>query len=338
MKKCMFVLLGLLAGPVFSQQFTSPRANAISAYVAISDDNFGLNWNTAGLAFGEHVFTVDFIARDHSKSISDLGAKVRLWDRHTFAVRKTPLVSMDTGFSRFPRPQTREEVTPLDLLGFILHRQDFEIGYAFRFNRKLALGVDSKRHVFSNDLFSSSRFWGFTFSAAYQFSDRLRLGLISRNSFTHHYREHFNRIAFRTAIDAEPKVFAIDYDAIPGVYTEPEWRLELGTAYRPFQPLLLAGDVFTDGSFGLGMEWQFVRNLFLRQGFQKRFNGINKEIMVTSYSLGMGINLWQARVDFSWNPWVKNEDDYRVTTTDGIIAIPAGREKYFVISALFVVR
>jgi hypothetical protein len=302
----LFVTLLLAIGTANSQEFTSARATALGSYVAVSDDVFGLDWNASGMAFSESRVQISLTNFSNSESILEAfrnyGLLARL-GRHAFAIRKTPDFLAFARFDKFPRPERVEDVISYDLLFGLAYEQDWALGYAFKFSNRLALGAEARRHKYSNNLFSSSRFWSFGFSATYVFNERFRVGVVSRNTFHDHYRKHRDRIIFQIPGNPDVTISPINFDALANVFTKPEWRLDFGAAAHPVNNLLLSLDVYSDGGFGTGLEWQVVKGLFLRQGISFKKDGLFKAEKIWAITPGIGWRYGIANFDLTlyWN-------------------------------------
>lgn len=296
----------LASGTASSQEFTSARATALGSYVAVSDDVFGLDWNASGMVFSEsrvQISLTNFSDSEHVlESFRDYGMLVRL-GRHAFAVRKTPDFLALARFKKFPQPERAEDVISYDFLFALAYEQDWALGYAFKFSNRLAFGAEAKRHKYSNNLFSSSRFWSFGFSATYAFNERLRFGLVSRNMFRDHYRQHRDRIIFQIRGNPDLTISPIDFDALANVFTKPEWRLDFGAAAQPAKNLLFSLDVYSDGGFGAGLEWQILKGFYLRQGLSYKKDGLFKAGKVLAIAPGIGCRYGIANFDLTlyWN-------------------------------------
>ncbi len=302
----LLVTLLLVIGTANSQEFTSARATALGGYVAVSNDAFGLDWNASGMIFSEGKVQIAMTNLSNSENILEsfrnYGLLVRL-GRHAFAVRKTPDFVALARFDKFPIPERVEDVISYDLLFGLAYEQDWALGYAFKLSNRLAFGAEARRHKYSNNLFSSSRFWSFGFSATYVLNERFRFGLVSRNTFRDHYRKHRDRIIFQIPGEPDVTISPIDFDALANVFTEPEWRLDFGVAAYPAKSLLFSLDVYSDGGFGTGLEWQAVKGLFLRQGISHKKDGLFKADKIWAITPGIGWHYGIAHFDLTlyWN-------------------------------------
>lgn len=334
-----FACLFLQKGIVNAQEFTSPRATALGSYVAVSDDVFGLDWNASAMAFSPSDLQVAFTNRDFSESIVNFGLFIRFRKRHTIAIRKTPDFQVFAGFRKHPEPEKIEDVTPYDLLFSLVHEQSWALGYAFRLSSRLSLGFDAKQHKYSNNLRSSSRFWSLSFGATYFLNDRLWVGLVSRNTFAAHYKEHRDRIILRFPDAPDVTVFPVDFDALPYLIAKPEWRLDLGVAARPLTNLLFSFDFYSEGGFGAGFEWEALKGFYLRQALSHKNDGLFEPQKVFAVASGIGLFYGAARFDLTLYISKGERDSAFQRSSFGQFEIqPSQSDHIFLISLLFFVK
>lgn len=342
-KTWIFLALILLTtGTASPQEFTSARATALGSYVAVSNDVFGLDWNASGMIFSEGRVQISMTNISNFESILEsfrnYGLLLRL-GRHAFAIRKTPDFVAVAGFDKFPRPERVEDVISYDLLFGLAYEQDWALGYAFKFSKRLAFGAEARRHKYSNNLFSSSRFWSFGFSATYVLNERLRIGVVSRNTFRDHYRQHRDRIIFQIPGNPDVTISPINFDALANVFTEPEWRLDFGLAAHPLKNLLLSLDVYSDGGFGAGLEWQVVKGLYLRQGISHKKDGLFKAGKVLALTPGIGWRYGIASFDLTlyWNKGTRGSA-VDINSIGEFVITPFDAGRVAVFSAIFHVK
>jgi hypothetical protein len=339
----LLVMIFVISEIVNAQEFTSPRATALGSYVAVSDDVFGLDWNASGMAFAEsrvQISLTNFSASEHVlESFNDYGLLVRFRHRHALALRKTPDFATAVGFQKFPVPESLEDVISYDLLFFLLYEQDWAVGYAFKFSDRLAFGAEARRLKYGNNLRSSSRFWSFGFSAMYVLNDRLRIGVVSRNTLRHHYRKHIDRIIFQVPGEPDVTISPINFDDLENVITKPQWRLDLGVAARPARNLLLSVDAYTDGGFGAGLEWEPWKGFFLRQGISRKSDGLFDAQKIFSFVPGIGWRYGIAAFDLAvYLDKALRDPAHDVNEIGEFVITPADYNTVVLFSALFHVK
>ncbi len=326
-----------------AQEFTSARATALGGYVAVSDDVFGLDWNISGQVFSKTDMQMSFAKQGfEGSSVNNFGLLIKFHDRHVLAIRKTPDFQTSVSFRKTPVPQVPEEVTFYDLLSFSINEQDWAFGYAFRVLSRFSLGVEARRHKFNAALFnflSSSRYWSFGFGATYIINNQLRFGAVSRNTFSHHYKKHRDRIVLQFQGQPDVTVLPLDLDGLPGVVHDPEWRLDLGLATRPLNNLLFSLDFYTNGGFGAGVEWEPLHGVYLRQGFSRKHDGLFKPEKVFVLGAGIGVRYGAAQFDVTF---YKSQGQARVIEpiSAGELEIRPniGGNRVWLLSALFFVK
>ncbi len=236
-------------------------------------------------------------------------------------------------------PDKLEDVIAYDLLSTLVYEQDWALGYAFKFSERLAFGVEARRYKYGNNLRSSSRFWSVGFSVTYLFRDWLRFGLVSRNTVLNHYHKHRERIVFQVPGEPDVTISPINFDTLPHVFTEPEWRLDFGVAGRPLNKLLFSVDVYTNGRFGAGVEWQTLNGLYLRLGVSRKHDGLFKAEKFVALVPGLGWRYGVAQFDIAlyWN-----DDELQPasesTSTGEFEISPSGTGRTVLFSALFFVK
>lgn len=336
------VLLLLVQIPILqAQEFTSPRATSLGGYVAISDDVYGLDWNVSGQAFSNSRMQMAFTSRQFSGHINNLGLLIRLGARHVFTVRKTPEFFSTVGFSKTPVPQKPEGVTFYDLFSFAGTLQDWAFGYAYKVSSQLSFGMSAKRYLYdmAGVIFSSSRYWSFGFSSTFIVNRRLRFGLVSRNTFSSHYKKHRDRVVLQFQGDPDVTVLRLNLDGIPGVVHEPEWRLDFGAAARPLDNLLVTADIYSDGGYGLGVEWEPVKGLYLRQGISRKSEGLFKPEKISAFAPGVGFRYGAARFDVTFYKSA-GRDEKSLPVPAGHLAVSpnTGGDRIWLVSAVFFVK
>lgn len=292
--------LMLVPGILLSQEFTSPRASAIAAYMSISDDIFGLDWNPSAVALANPQLQTSFsFPSGEELVIRNLGLLLPLGRRHVLLLRKTPEFVTSTSFRKLPELQNLEDLMPFDLLNFFQYEQNWTFGYALKINSGLAVGIDLKQHKFSNNLLSSSRSWNFSLSASCQINEHFRLAIVARNLLQDHYRKHNDKLVYRLQGEPDFRVVPVNYESFTPLLSRPAKRLDLAMGYQPFRALQLSLEGYTDGGISAGLEWQPWQGIYFRQGISRKSDGLFKEKKVALLSSGLGIKYGNARLDLA---------------------------------------
>lgn len=125
-------------------------------------------------------------------------------------------------------------------------------------------------------------------------------GKLPGNILTTRYTDHRDRIVLQFEGEPDVRVLPLNLDEVPQVMTGPEWRLDIGIAWRPLKNLMAALDLYSDGGFGAGLEWEPLKGIYLRQGINRKSDGLFKPEKLFSLGHGLGVRYGAARFDLTF--------------------------------------
>lgn len=331
----LLVMIFVLLTKVYAQEFTSPRATALGAYVGIADDIYGLDWNLAGTVQSKSDLEIAFASSNNGSGFDDLRFILRAGDRHVFAFKWTPGFQVTHSITKLPI-LPREQRTQLDYPYFseINYKEDLGLGYAYQLTPHTSSAIEIKRRHYANSL-SASRFWSMNLGFYFDLP-KINIGLVSRNTLNFQYQKHRNQINIE--IGDSLKAVPVNFDAFNSVFVEPEWRLDFGVSVRPLSRLLLAGDVFSDGSFGFGYEWEIIEKVYLRHSFSHRTDNLFRNEKVFAQSVGIGFAFSFARLDVAYYHPYGHRKVVRERMSFGEFSVQPMSDPVFLISALFLLN
>lgn len=297
LKYIFCILLGsiILFIHVSAQEFTSPRATALGAYTAVSNDVYGVDWNLAATSFANTKLEISFASGPDIEGFEDFRIIWRPWKWLVLSYKQTPSFMVIHIIQKHPIYFPPE--TPLDLLRALVYKEDRGVGYAIRFSPQAAFGMDIRRHNYLN-IFSISRYWSLNLSFYLKINQKINFGIIAHNFYNYHYKKPTNRIEFYK--NGSLQVIPVDFESFQSVFSSPEFRVNFGLAIRPWKRFLIAIDYFSDGGYGAGFEWQVFNPIFLRMGKSKKSDRLFKLKKVPAYSGGIGVVYKNIRLDLSY--------------------------------------
>ena len=329
-------ILAVVFFPVFAQAqlFTSPRATALGGYTSVSDDVFGLDWNLAGTTFHRDNLEVSFGADDYryNREFENFRVLMHFKGRHVVAIRRTPGQFLDHALFKTPSLPL-DSRSPLDLFHELSYQEDWSVGYAAQLFSNIAFGLDFRRMIYSNTFHSSSRFWSANLNVFYRVNPKLNLAMVARNIASYHYKKNIKSI--KDYSKNPPETIPVNFDEFQSVYTKPTFRLDFGAAYHPWSRLLLSLDLYTDGGYGVGYEWEALKNLFVRQGMSHKYDLLFKNEKVFGLSWGLGYKYHNLRLDATYYFPYGGRDAVLETTSFGKFSVDPRKTDKVMISALF---
>lgn len=321
----------------YAQEFSSPRATALGGYIAVSDDVYGIDWNISATVMGDSKWEIAFIKKSNAaggRTGEDFRLLIRPGKRHVLAFCHTTILKLDHSFVRFPPSNVYDDYVGLRNLINPSVGIDWIFGYAFRLTSKNAIGLDIKRYFYNNIPPGERKFWSVSFSYFKQITNRLRFGIIVRNALTYKSSE----IAAVIPID-QNKVFRIeDTDiTLKSAFNSPEFRIEMGAAYRPTNRLLLSTDIRTDGGYRIGFEWEFLRNLYSRMAMSHQLDLLYKRERVFGVTWGGGYKLRNVKFDIAYYFAYGGRGAFSETASFGEFEIDPLKDDALLLSATFTI-
>jgi len=319
----------------YAQEFTSPRATALGGYIAVSDDVYGIDLNISATVMGDSQWEFAVTTTGGSSTGEDFRFLMRPGKRHVLAFCHTTIVKLDHSFVQFPPSSVYDDYVGLRNWINPSVGIDWMVGYAFKLSAKDAIGLDTRRYFYNNIPPGVRKFWSASFSYFRQLSNRLRFGVIARNALTYKSSE----IAAVIPID-QSRVFRIeDTDiSLKSAFNSPEFRVEVGAAYRPTDRLLLSTDILTDGGYRIGFEWEFLRNVYYRMAMSHQLDLLYKRERVFGVTWGGGYKLRNVNFDIAYYFAYGGRDAFSEMTSFGEFYIDPGKNDALLLSAAFSVR
>lgn len=306
----------LFFAPLSGQELTSPRAVALGAYIAVSDDIFGVDWNLAATAFSTQKFDVAFASGPGIDGFEDFRLLSRPWSGHVFFFRRTPGTYTWVSVGRGLNPIIPQ--VPFDLLRSFTYQEDRGLGYAVRLNSELAAGLNVRRQRYFSALYFNG-FWSANLNVSFRLRDNLNLGLVAENVYNYQYQKSPER--FYAVLNDSTQFIDLSSEPFRSVHLRPEKQLNVGVAYRPWTRLLLAADVLSDGGFGVGFEWSAFKFLQWRMGLNRRSDQLYKANKASGLSVGLGVAYSAARFDLTFYHPLGHRDNRLVESSAGLFDV-----------------
>lgn len=308
----------------------------MGGYTAVSDDAFGLDWNLAGTTFQTPNLEVTFGSNDirYNSDLQNLRVLLH-FGRHVIAVRHTPGNLQEHSFNVVPIPSPGSRA-PLGIFHELYYQEDFSAGYAMRLFPNVAVGIDVRRNIFGNSFRSSSRFLSTTVNFFWRAAEKINLAVVARNVASYHYKKHIQYI--RDYTQDPPALLPVAFDEFTSVFTHPQFRLDLGAAYQPWPTLLTTFDLYSDGGYGVGFEWQAVKGVFIRQGMSHKSDLLFKKEKVFGLAWGVGYKYHDLRLDVTYYFPYGHRNAVSEFTSFGEFSVDPRKNDKLMISALFLIR
>jgi hypothetical protein len=306
--------LMVTAIPLWGQHVTSSRGLSLGGYTALANELSALDWNPAGLI---HVRDWEFsasnalwLSRERASTglvFQSAGLTKRFMEQHSIAFRYAPSTSILFEIPSSITLGNSQQTFTYDKK--IEYHERYAVGYSYRPGENVSLGmsarflqeriVDTELYVVQDsltrfrtvDYFADS--WKVDVGLLWEPERDWKFGLVAKNLLKvteSQFPQSVQSFALRTVKS-----------------------LRAGVGYSPHRAWWLGFDFDLDRRGALGMEWNVLEDLSLRQG--TTFGG-KYGPFVQSIAAGVGWNLGNARVDLGYVGFTSSQDRSTVALRD----------------------